>query len=107
MIGNDELEARLAELRRPVQSVSFRAGFADRVMARTQRAAPLADGLAWGFWRLAPLAVAAAVVLAVINLRSGRGAGGTVVDRVLGLPAVTLAAAYDVAIDDELTEVSR
>ncbi len=75
---------------------SFGPGFSDRVMARlgSSRVAPLNAGLERWFVRLVPVALAAAAVLAALNLRQG-SAGQSKVDAMLGLPAVTLAAAYE------------
>ncbi len=75
---------------------SFGPGFADRVMGRlsTTRSIPLSTGLERSFLRLVPLALAAAAVLAALNLRQS-SQGQTNVDAILGLPAVTLAAAYE------------
>ena len=75
---------------------AFGPGFGDRVMTRlgSSRVAPLNGGLERWFVRLVPVALAAAAVLAAINLRHG-GAGQTKVEAMLGLPVVTLAAAYE------------
>lgn len=74
---------------------SFRPGFTDRVMGRLRatRSVPLSAGLERSFLRLVPLALAAAAVLAALNVRQG-SQGQTKVDAILGLPAVTLASAY-------------
>lgn len=94
-----ELEARAARLREMTTPAAFDVGFADRVMARLAQAplhaAPsMPDELQRVFFRLAPLAAAAVLALAAMNLRSTRATDQPILERVLGLPAVTLAAAY-------------
>jgi hypothetical protein len=81
----------------------FARGFEDRVMARmaARGSAPvirLERSLGRAFLWVAPLALAATLVLAVLNIRS---TGSTSVDGVLGLPQVTLAAVYQ--LDSDLT----
>lgn len=78
----------------------FHAGFADRVMSRLEREESLGRGLQLVFTRLAPLAAAAAIVIAVLNLRGTPASGQSLVSRAIGLPAVTLASAY--SLDNEL-----
>lgn len=89
-----DVEGRLTALRARVGSVDFAAGFADRVMARLAAAETLPVVLQRLFFRFVPLAAAAALVLAAINLRQSRTGGQNLLERVLGLPAVTLANAY-------------
>jgi hypothetical protein len=93
-----ELEARMARLRQLAGPVAFQAGFADRVMARLDRQASLADGLRTVFVRLAPLAAAAVLVLATVNLMDTRTSGQPFVDRVLRLETVNLATAYSLEL---------
>jgi hypothetical protein len=96
---DQELDARIARYRELAAPAEFDAGFSDRVMARladtSSRGAPsVSDGLQRAFVRLAPLAAAAVLVLALLNLRSTRSANQPIIERVLGLPAVSIAAAY-------------
>ncbi len=80
----------------------FAPGFSDRVMARLEverRTAPplrLERSLGRSFLWIAPMAVAATLVLAVLNMRSSGGSG---VEGALGLPQVTLAAVYQLDSD--------
>ena len=94
-----ELEARMARLRQRAGPVAFEAGFADRVMARLERQASLTDGLRTAFVRLAPLAAAAVLVLATVNLMNTRTSGQPLLDRVLQLQPVSLAAAYSLNME--------
>ena len=96
-----ELETRIVRLRQLAGPVAFEAGFADRVMARLGRQPSLADGLRTAFVRLAPLAAAAVLVLATVNLMNTRTSGQPLLDRVLQLQPVSLAAAY--SMDMEIT----
>ena len=66
----------------------FGAGFADRVMARLEREESLGRGLQLVFTQLAPMAAAAAIVIAVLNLRGTPASGQSLVSRAIGLPAV-------------------
>ena len=88
------LELRLARLRRLSGPASFGAGFSERVMSRLAAPRPLALGLERVFLRLAPLAAAAAIIIGAANLISSRASGQPLIDRLLGLPEVSLAAAY-------------
>ena len=94
MNDRPDLEPRMASIRRQAGTVGFSAGFTDRVLARLAAPRSLADGLQRGFLRLAPFAAAAAMLLGAVNLIASRASGQPLVERVLGLPAVTLAAAY-------------
>jgi len=94
-----ELEARMARLRQRAGPVAFEAGFADRVMARLERQPSLTDGLQTVFLRLAPLAAAAVLVLATVNLLNTRTSGQPFFDRVLQLQPVSLAAAYSLEME--------
>lgn len=89
-----DLEARVAALRTGIGGVQFAPGFSDRVMARLGAVESMPVVLQRLFFRLVPLAAAAAIVLGAINLRQSRASGQTFIERVLGLPAVTLANAY-------------
>lgn len=89
-----DMEQQLARLRASATRVAFDAGFADRVMARVRDERRTGHGLPWVFARVAPLAAAAALLLAALNLRGTSGSGMSVVDRLLALPPVTLDAAY-------------
>lgn len=94
-----ELEARMALLRQQAGPVAFEAGFANRVMARLERQPSLADGLRTVFLRVAPLAAAAVLVLATVNLLDTRTSGQPFLDRVLELQPVDLAAAYSLEME--------
>ena len=89
-----DLERQLAQLRERVTPVGFDTAFADRVLARVRREPRIGHGLPWAFARIAPLAAAAALLLTVLNLRATAASGTSVVDRLIGLPPVTLEAAY-------------
>ena len=93
------LEARMASLRQQAGPAAFEAGFADRVMARLERQTSLTDGLRTAFVRLAPLAAAAVLVLATVNLMNTRTSGQPLLDRVLQLQPVSLAAAYSLNME--------
>lgn len=92
-------EDDLHRLRTVAGPASFTPGFADRVMARraAMRSAP--EALQYVFVRLAPLAAAAVLVMSTINFVSASGRGQPVVDRVLGLPTVSLVSAYSLERD--------
>lgn len=96
----EKLDGRVEEIRRMTQSLTFEAGFADRVMARLAQPRPLSSGLTRVFVHIAPWAVAAALVLGTMNLINTRASGQPFVDRVLGLRPVTLASAF--SLDDAL-----
>jgi len=105
---DDDLEGLVARYHTRVAPVRFRAGFADRVMARMEAAVPLGDRLYGAFVRLIPLAAAAALFLAAMNVRSSHDREQPAWERALGLPAVTLAAAYEMAPElDVAHEVDR
>jgi len=88
------LEARMRELRQQAGAAAFAPGFAGRVMARLERQPSLAEGLQAVFLRLAPLAAAAVLILATVNLMNTRASGRPLLDRVLTLQPVDLASAY-------------
>jgi hypothetical protein len=101
------LDAAMARHRANAGTVSFDAGFADRVLARLERSSGDVVGeisptiaLERVFFKLAPLAAAAALLIATMNVISTRTSGQPLVDRVLGLKSVTLASAY--TLDSEL-----
>jgi len=88
----------LEALLRAQRAAAFEPGFAWRVMHRLRaghadpRAALMAAVQRY-FARLAPLAALATVVFAVLNARAA-DRGQSLVDAVLGLPAVTAEQAY-------------
>ncbi|QJR36813.1 hypothetical protein [Gemmatimonas groenlandica] len=108
-LTSEPTENELRVLREAAGHVAFAPGFADRVMAR--RAATRAagdsstdsstDALQYVFVRLAPLAAAAVLVLSTVNLMNASGRGQPILDRLFGLPTVTLASAY--TLDGALT----
>ena len=106
------LEAQLQRYRGLGQPVTCRADFADRVMTavapetRAIGSGPvrsIGDGLSRIFLRVAPLAAAAALVLATMNVVQSRTTEQPLLDRMLGLRAVTLEAAYTLDLDVEST----
>ncbi len=122
------LEAQMQRVRQQLRPAAFRTGFRDRVMVAiateslagvrrdsfgrvptdaAQPPANIADALPRVFARLAPLAAAAALVLATMNFVGTRATGQPIVERVLGLPTVTLAAAYTLDTDLGLTGGSQ
>jgi hypothetical protein len=101
------LDATMARYRASAGTVAFDAGFADRVLARLEQPSGTVVGniapsiaLERVFFKLAPLAAAAALLIATMNVITTRSSGQPLVDRVLGLKAVTLASAY--TLDSEL-----
>jgi len=107
--NNARLEERLAQLRAQVTPIAFAPGFTDRVMSRLaadgeidspHRAPTALDALPRMFARIVPLAAAALLVVSAINLHNTRTVAQPFVERVLGIPAVTVADAY--AIDADL-----
>lgn len=103
-MSNDDLdlEAALADYRRTTSPAAFDDGFADRVMARVANGSLMTEGLQRVFVRLAPLAAAAVLLLAVLNVRGTAASGQSLVDRALGIRAVTLADAY--SLDNALAD---
>lgn len=93
MHEQDSIEAQIARVSARAGEVAFRDGFADRVMSRLAAAPSLADGLQRTFWRITPLAAAAALVLAVANVVATRDAPLSLAERVLALPATTASSA--------------
>ena len=81
---DDSDEVVLARYRAELSPVTFTPGFADRVMARVAESPRLSDGLQRAFMRLTPFALAAALVLASMNLFSTRTIDAPMVDRMLG-----------------------
>ena len=59
------------------------------------------DALQYVFVRRAPRAAAAVLVLSTVNLMNANGRGQPIIDRLFGLPTVTLASAY--TLDGALT----
>ena len=108
-LTSEPTDDALRTLREAAGPVAFAPGFADRVMARRAVAETLtdtsrdtsSDALRYVFMRLAPLAAAAVLVLSTVNLMSASGRGQPVIDRLFGLPTVTLASAY--SLDGTLT----
>jgi hypothetical protein len=99
-MSDDVRIARVEALLRAGRHDAFAPGFAHRVMRRVrgEQAAPgaaFAAAIQRQFLRLAPLAAAAVVALAGWNLRAA-DARQTPVEAALGLPAVTLDAAWTV-----------
>jgi hypothetical protein len=95
-----EREAQLSRYRVLAGPASFAPGFADRVMRRVARAPSLAESMQLVFRRMAPLATAAVVLIAAINVFSTRASNQSLAERVLGLPAVvTVASAYSLESD--------
>ncbi|MBL0173649.1 MAG: hypothetical protein IPP90_23770 [Gemmatimonadaceae bacterium] len=96
-----DIERALSRYRALRGAVAFDPGFADRVMTRLAAPRRFADELQTVFWRLTPLAVAAALLLATMNLLNTRTSQQSLVDRVLGMPTVTVATVY--ALDGDLS----
>ncbi len=97
-------DALMERYRTSAGVVAFHDGFTDRVLARLERSsADLSPTVALErvFLKLAPLAAAAVLLIATMNVLTSRTSGQPLVDRVLGLKTVTLAAAY--TLDTELT----
>ena len=100
--ARSELErlGRLDQIMKQAPRPSFAPFFANRVMQRirsersAQQTASLAESLAWLFYRAAPAAVAVAAALFAFNVFSGRQESQSPLDAALGLPVVTLEAAY-------------
>lgn len=99
------LEARMARYRARSGAAAFDAGFTDRVMARLAASRGLADGLYTVFMRVMPMAIAAVLVLATMNLLSSRATLQPLVDRLLGLSTVTVASTS--SLDNDLSEWGR
>ena len=101
------LDAAMTRYRASAGTVAFDAGFADRVLARLEQtsvgiSADISPTIALErvFFKLAPLAAAAALIIAMMNVVTTRTSGQPLVDRVLGLKTVSLASAY--TLDSEL-----
>ncbi len=101
----DILASVLKDHRQAVGPPSFREGFSDRVMSRLAESRdrvmetssslpPFNMVLERMFLRMAPLAAAAMLVIAAMNVISTRDSNSPLLDRALGLPTVTLASAY-------------
>lgn len=91
-------ESRIEGLLRARRAEGFEPGFAWRVMhrLRAEQADPreaLAAAVQRWFLRLAPVAALAVILLVALNLRAADGRQ-TVLEAVLGVPAVTLEQAY-------------
>lgn len=94
-------EAAMRALRAGLAPVVFDDGFTDRVMARLNASQSPVDALPRMFARLAPLAMAATLVLAAMNLLRTRASHQPVMERVFGLPARTGVATP--SFDDDLS----
>lgn len=94
-----ELEAVMVTLRASLTPVAFDATFTDRVVSRLNASRSPFDALPRMFARLAPLAMAATVLLAAMNLFSTRDSHQPVMERVFGVPARTAAP----TLDDDLS----
>jgi hypothetical protein len=96
-----ETEDALRTLREAAGPVAFAPGFVDRVMARRFQPqdsdAPIRAVFRW----IAPTAIAASLILASMNLFQTRGREAPLIDRLLGLPSVSLATAY--SFDNDLS----
>lgn len=88
-------DERIERLLRASRADRFAPGFADRVMHRmaARQATLLGPALQHTFKWLMPAAVAAILLLGFFNVRNA-GDSRTTLERALGLPQVTLAAAY-------------
>jgi hypothetical protein len=94
--GMKRLRSVMADAPQP----SFEAFFPTRVMQRVRSEreggrTALAEILAGQFRRAAPVALAALISLIVFNLVTGRQVFDKPLEAVLGLPSVTIEAAYD------------
>jgi anti-sigma-K factor RskA len=99
---DSDAEAKMSRFRPLRGAVDFDAGFADRVMARVATPRLLSDELQKRFWRLAPIAIAATLVLSTFNLVTTRTEDQPLVNRVLALPGDSIASAY--TLDGDLGE---
>lgn len=96
---NDLLEKKIGDLVSTAGQDSFAPFFADRVMQRlraerTAKAATLAESLAWLFYRTAPAALMLAVILFTYSVVNRTDNSQTLFESALGLPALTIEAAY-------------
>ena len=96
-----EREAAMHALRAGLTPVAFNDGFTDRVMARLTASQSPVDALPRMFAQVAPLALAATLLLAAMNLFNTRASHQPVLDRVLGLPMRMSAATP--SFDDDLS----
>jgi hypothetical protein len=90
---NDDIEKLVRDSLAEGRSGSFNAGFADRTLARWKNDRSLGDVMAQQLKRLAPIAIAAALLLGFYNAKSG--AGTPAIDRLFGLTTITVDAAYN------------
>jgi hypothetical protein len=88
-----EIEAQLARYRAMTEPVQFDAGFTDRVMSRLATQPRFADVLQSRFWRVGPLALAAAMLLATVNVLDTRAQSQSMLDRVLGIAPASVSSA--------------
>ncbi len=93
---HDELhDDALGALLRASAPDRFDAGFSGRVLTRRRaEEQSWAAGLQRQFFRVVPLAAAAALLLASMNWWSARSSHASVIDAALNLPQVSLATAY-------------
>jgi hypothetical protein len=107
--NEQEIEEQLARYRAMTDPVSFDAGFTDRVMSRLAMQPKFADVLQSRFWRVGPLALAAAMLLATLNVLQTRTASQPMIDRVLGITptSVTGTDAIAFGLDDDLSAWGR
>lgn len=92
----DAIVARAAEN-------AFAPGFADKVMRTlaagyAEQAPSVVEMLRWIFARVAPAALALAMVIALYNIVTLPGSRRTPIEAALGLPKVSFLAAYESAI---------
>jgi anti-sigma-K factor RskA len=99
---DSDAETTMSRLRPLRGAVDFDAGFADRVMARVATPRRLSDELQMRFWRLAPIAIAATLVLSTFNLVTTRARDQSLVSRVLALPGESIASTD--TLDTDLSE---
>jgi hypothetical protein len=98
---DSDVDAQMSRLRSLRGAVDFDAGFADRVMVRVATPRRLSDELQIMFRRLAPIAIAATLLLSTFNLVTTRDGGQSLVNRVLAVPSESIASAY--TLDGDLS----
>lgn len=92
---HDPIDPRLAHALRDAAPTSFAPGFSGRVAARlAAERSGFERALERQFVRIVPLAAAASLLLGAYGLWSARASSGSVLDRMLHLPQVTIASAY-------------
>jgi hypothetical protein len=96
---NERIESMVRDAHNDSRNQSFAPGFSDRAVARwrsSRTSVSLGDVIARDFKRLAPIAIAAAMLLAFYNARASTDS--PTIDRLLGLTTVTADAAYDLSV---------